>query len=69
MIVFGNGPGPLYQVSSVGGQPSPLMQSPPGQVSQVFPSFLPEGRRVLFYADASSSTLSGLHIVSNDTGE
>ena len=43
VIVFNAGPGPLFRVSSAGGQSASLTNEP-----GTFPSFLPDGRHVLF---------------------
>ena len=69
VIVFNNGPGPLFRVSSAGGQASPALPLATGQLGQSFPSFLPDGRHVLFYADAPSTEVSGIYVVSLDSGE
>ncbi len=57
VIVFNNGQGPLFRVSSGGGQPSPFTQLAAGQQGHAFPSFLPDGRHVLYYASAGSEEL------------
>src|SRR5262245_24887589 len=70
VIVFNNGPGqPLFRVSSAGGQPSPVGNLANGQNALGFPSFLPDGDHVLYHATASTPTVSGLHVMSLDTGE
>jgi serine/threonine protein kinase/Tol biopolymer transport system component len=52
VIVFNNGPGPLMQVSSAGGQPTALTRLEKGDVNNDFPAFLPDGRHVLYFAVA-----------------
>jgi serine/threonine protein kinase len=69
VIVFNNGPGPLFRVSSAGGQPSPVGKLANGQISFQFPSFLPDGHHVLYHASGSTPEVSGLHVMSLDTGE
>ena len=69
VIVFNNGPGPLFRVSSAGGQPSSVGKLANGQNSFQFPSFLPDGHHVLYHASASTPEVSGLHVMSLDTGE
>jgi eukaryotic-like serine/threonine-protein kinase len=69
VIVFNNGPGPLFRVSSAGGQPSPLGKLADGQNSLQFPSFLPDGDHVLYHASGSTSKVNGLHVMSLKTGE
>jgi eukaryotic-like serine/threonine-protein kinase len=68
VILFNNGPGPLYRVSSAGGQPSPVGHLMTGQNSQNFPTFLPDARRMLFFA-SSAGEATGLYVGSLDTGE
>jgi len=70
VIVFNNGQGPLFRVSSGGGgQPSPFTQLSAGQQGHVFPSFLPDGRHVLYYANASYPAMSGVFVASLESGE
>jgi Tol biopolymer transport system component len=69
VIVFNNGLGPLVRVSSTGGQPAPLTRLSQGQLGHDFPSFLPDGRHVLYYATAASQDLTGLYAAALDTGE
>jgi Tol biopolymer transport system component len=66
-IVLNGGPGqPLLRVSSAGGQAVPVVQ-PVSGYSPVFPSFLPDGRHILFYASAGERT--GVYVGSIDTGQ
>jgi Tol biopolymer transport system component len=69
VIVFNNGPGPLFRVSSAGGQPTAVGRLPKGHLSHNFPTFLPDGRHVVFYAAGSSSDSSGVHVAALDTGQ
>jgi Tol biopolymer transport system component len=70
VIARTGGPGnPLRRVSSAGGEPTPALRLMPGQVAQVFPSFLPDGHRVLFYAYGSTDDTTGIYIGSLDTSE
>ena len=68
VIVFNNGPAPLYRVSSAGGQATPIGQLSAGESARQFPSFLPDGRHVLYHASGSDE-VSGLYVTSLDTGE
>jgi Tol biopolymer transport system component len=62
VLVFNGGiGGPLLRVSSAGGEPVPFTREP-----GTFPSFLPDGRRVLFYS-TSASQGPGLYVTSLDT--
>lgn len=51
-IVFAPAPGgALMVVGAEGGTPSPAMGLAPGEVAQLFPSFLPDGRHFIFLSD------------------
>jgi serine/threonine protein kinase/Tol biopolymer transport system component len=52
-IIFGQYGGPLMQVSSAGGIPTPLTAIDPshGDVAHVEPYFLPDGRHFLYFRD------------------
>ena len=69
VIVLNNGQGPLLRVSSAGGEPSPFTRLVAGQQAHAFPSFLPDGRHVLYYANASAPGIAGVYVASLDTGE
>jgi Tol biopolymer transport system component len=69
VILFNNGPGqPLYRVSSAGGPPSPAWKLPDDQAGELFPSFLPDGHRVLFVANTNAGAYA-VFAASLDTGE
>jgi len=69
VIVLNSGQGPLLRVSSGAGQPSPFTHLTAGQTGHVFPSFLPDGHHVLYYANASSPEIAGVYVASLDTGD
>ena len=54
VIIFNGGPGPLLRVSSAGGEPAKFTNAQPG-AGHVFPSFLPDGKHVLFYGSGPSA--------------
>ncbi|HYN10106.1 MAG TPA: hypothetical protein VES67_22160, partial [Vicinamibacterales bacterium] len=69
-IVFSTGPGrTLSRVSSAGGQPSEFMRLAKGQTAYVSPWFLPDGRHLLFYANATSNDVAGVYVGSLDAAE
>jgi len=68
-IVFGSGGGTLSRVSSAGGQPVVITRLAAGQVDHRFPSFLPDGRHLLFYVNGSSTEITGIYLASLDSGE
>ena len=69
VIVFNQGTSTLFRVSSAGGQPVPLTRLAAGHTAHNFPSFLPDGRHVLFHVAASSKDLDGIYVASLETGE
>ena len=69
VIVFSQGTSALFRVSSTGGQPMPFTRLAAGHTVHHFPSFLPDGRHVLFHVAASSQDLDGTYGASLDTGE
>jgi Tol biopolymer transport system component len=70
VIVFNNGPNrPLFRVASAGGTASAAWALPPGHADEVFPSFLPDGRHVLFSVEGATSETSGVYAASLETGE
>ena len=68
-IVFGGGPGNgLARVATTGGQP--LVVTKPETGDHRFPSFLPDGRHVLFYWQAPGDPArAGLHMASLDSSQ
>src|SRR5215471_7949396 len=67
VIVLNNGPGPLYRVSSAGGEPTRVTKLTGAQGGHNFPVFLPDGRHVLFYGAARQD--AGVYVTSLDDGE
>jgi Tol biopolymer transport system component len=59
----------LFRVSADGGQPVSATRSIAGQQDQRFPSFLPDGRHVLFYVNSTSPDVAGIWVGSIETGE
>src|SRR5207237_4463733 len=66
-IVYGANTSPLFRVSSAGGQPSAITRLANGVQDHRFPSFLPDGHHVLYFATATQGTF-GVFVVSIDTG-
>jgi serine/threonine protein kinase len=69
VIVLNPGQGPLFRVSSAGGDPTRLTRLTSGQTTHVFPSFLPDGRHLLFYANTTSTQGAGVYLTSLDGDE
>src|ERR1700681_4547937 len=61
VIVFGSRSGGLFSVSANGGPPTPLTtpDTAHGESAHWFPSFLPDGRHVLYWATPSNTILLG----------
>jgi Tol biopolymer transport system component len=69
VIIFNNGPAPLYRVPAAGGTPAAVMgKLLEGQNGRQFPSFLPDGRHFLFHASGSEET-GGVFAGSLDSDE
>jgi len=70
VIVFGGvGGGPLVRVSSAGGKPVPFTKLADGHADHRFPSFLPDGRHVLFVPNLGATTALEIWIASLESGE
>jgi len=68
VIVFNNGPAPLYRTSSTGGAEAVVIGAlEDGQTGRQFPSFLPGGRRFLFHT--AGGNRNGLSVGSLDSAE
>ena len=68
VIVLNNGQSPLFRVPAAGGSLAPLTKLANGHVGHAFPSFLPDGRHVLYFAGSASDDTAGVHVVSLDDG-
>jgi len=68
MILFGSGTGPLFRVPAAGGQAVAVSMLSAGQSSQRGPSFLPDGKHYLYFAQGSPET-RGIYVSSLDGGE
>jgi len=67
-IVFSGGLStPLSQIDADGGAVRPLTALAQGERSHRFPSFLPDGRRFLYYAEDVDPTKSGIYLASLDS--
>ncbi len=51
--------GPLYRVTSAGGEPIAVTKPSPQQGSHRFPSFLPDGRHFLYFAQGEAAVFVG----------
>jgi len=70
VIVFSSKGGePLMRVSARGGAVKPLTSlTDPADVGHAWPEFLPDGHRVLYYAESSNSEREGVYVVGLDSG-
>ena len=64
MIIFSPKVGPLYRVSAAGGAATPLraLNSSRGELRQIWPHFLPDGKHYLYFARSSDSEASGIYL-------
>ncbi len=72
LILFApnSGRGPLYRVTSAGGDPVAVTMATPQQTGHRFPSFLPDGRHFLYFViSPGSSENSGVFVGSLDSNE
>jgi serine/threonine protein kinase/Tol biopolymer transport system component len=66
IILLGRNNGPLSRVSASGGQTTPAVKLGPGQGSHRFPSFLPDGRRFLYYV-MGAPEVTGIYLGALDS--
>jgi Tol biopolymer transport system component len=70
VIVFApNSNGPLYRVATAGGEPLAVTKLTSQQVSHRHPSFLPDGRHFLYFAQGRTSEDSGVFVAALDSNE
>jgi Tol biopolymer transport system component len=62
--------GGLFRISAEGGQPVPVtnVDASRGEVAHVWPQFLPDGRRFIFYVRSAISENGGVYLGSIDSG-
>ena len=68
VIVFNNGPAPIYKVSSAGGDAIAMGKLEDGESGRQFPSFLPDGRHFLYSASGTEAK-GGVFVASIDGGD
>jgi eukaryotic-like serine/threonine-protein kinase len=69
-ILFGAGEGRLYQVPAAGGTPSPVtVLNQTRAVAQLWPQFLSDNRRFIFWAQGRTSEDTGIYVGSLDSEE
>jgi len=70
VILFApNTGGPLYRVSSAGGDPVAVTKASQGLASHRFPSFLPDGRHFLYLEAKGPNQISGVFVGALDSSE
>ena len=67
-IVYGENTGPLYRVPASGGTPVAITTLDNSVQDHRFPSFLPDGRHLLYFPTLTTGTL-GVWVLSLDSGE
>ena len=70
-IIFSPKIGPLYRVSAAGGPATPLreLNSSRGELRQVWPHFLPDGKHYLYGARSSDAEKTGIYLGTVGTEE
>ncbi|MEX2661677.1 MAG: protein kinase [Vicinamibacterales bacterium] len=68
VIIFNNGPAPLYRVSSAGGEATVMGELAAGETGRQFPAFLPDGRHFFYHASGSGER-GGVYVGSLDSSE
>ena len=70
-IIFSPKIGPLYRVSAAGGPATPLrkLNSSRGELRQVWPHFLPDGKHYLYVARSSDAEKTGIYLATVGTEE
>ncbi len=70
VLIFNNGPAPLYRAPASGGSAEPIgkLEREEGETGRQFPSFLPDGRHFL-YAASGSKDWNGVWVGSLDDGK
>lgn len=66
-IVFGSTTGPLYKVAAAGGIATPVTTLGEGEFSHSWPSFLPDGRHILYQSVRSTPYSRELRVASLDS--
>ena len=63
-IIFSPKIGPLYRVSAAGGPATPLreLDSSRGELRQVWPHFLPDGKHYLYVVRSSDAEKTGIYL-------
>src|SRR5204863_5103504 len=70
VILFGSDPlGVLQRIPAEGGTPQPAAKLYPGEEGDRWPSFLPDGKRFVFLADAPTTAAHSIRIGSLDSLE
>jgi eukaryotic-like serine/threonine-protein kinase len=67
VIIFNNGPAPLYRVPAAGSDATVMGQLDDGEVGRQFPAFLPDGRHFL-YSSVGPRDRNGVYVGSLDNG-
>ena len=70
LILFTNGtPRNLSRVSAAGGDPKPLRPLAEGEIAQVWPEFLPDGKHYLYLSLGNAPYQQGIYVASLDSNE
>jgi eukaryotic-like serine/threonine-protein kinase len=68
VILFAKATGPIFRVSSSGGEPVAVTRPGPSEASHQFPAFLDDGRHFIFFAQSTTGS-SGIDTGSLDSAD
>jgi Tol biopolymer transport system component len=69
VIVSVNRSGELYRISAAGGEPKPLRPLEEGEIRQLWPKFLPDGKHYLYLSLTNRANEQGIYAASLDSSE
>jgi Tol biopolymer transport system component len=61
--------GLLHRLPAAGGEPKPVGSSAKGEISQIWPQFLPDGKHYLYLSTSAQPELEGIYVASLDGGQ
>jgi eukaryotic-like serine/threonine-protein kinase len=67
VILSTNNTGRLYRVSAAGGDPKPLRPLAEGEIGQIWPEFLPDGKHYLYLSVSIRPDQQGIYAASLDS--
>ena len=68
-MIIGSSAGALFRVSAAGGDPKPLRPLAEGEIAQLWPEFLPDGKHYLYLSHGIAPYQDGIYVASLDSNE